>query len=153
MANESIQRETALFWFISNLKPYELGPGPWFGFGNEKSSSAQTGTGPRDSGDPSIGGFGQASFAPSPLQAGPILQEQFGEDLPDDWIRALGVALEGNWMWIEQRISVERVDDAPPSRSNLQAGLNDLEDFVRKCTPIHGGIGHNSLDQEVLYYC
>jgi hypothetical protein len=144
IANEGVQRETALVWFTANLKPFELGPGPWFGFAEAVLPTAI----PAPIGGPRIAGFDEGFWAPSPLRAGDVLKEQFEGDLPDALIQALGAALGDNWMWMEPETPAQPDDDVQSSKSALQADLDAVEDIIRSFIPAHGGIGHNAPDEE-----
>lgn len=129
-AAEGVQRETALIWFLANLEPFKLGPGPWFAF------------------DVPGAGFGQGYWAPSPLVAGSVLREQFEGVLPDDLIQAIGAALGNDWMWIEPQASTQPVGGGASSKAQLQADLDGIESIIRSLVPEHGGIGHNAPDGE-----
>jgi hypothetical protein len=93
-ADVNVQRETALFWFWSNFKPYDLSKGgPYFGFAPRPGSPP----------DPQIAGFGQGVFAPGRVDAFHALNEEFGRILPEILLRRMGESLGSNWMWaIEQ---------------------------------------------------
>ena len=139
--SESIQRETALVWFTSNLESFQLGSGPWFGFAETGLPLSAPGGGPI--GSVPIGGFGQGPFAPSPLPAHAVLRQQFEGDLPEALIQALGTALGDDWMWIEPGATAQPSEDDAPSKADLQADLDAVEEIIRSLVPQHGEIGHN----------
>jgi hypothetical protein len=144
MANESIQRETVLVWFMANLKPSKPAPDPSLQFAEADRSRPTRGPirGSR------FARFGQGTRALSPLPARAVLQEQFEGDIHDALIQALGVELGDNWMWIEPDELAPSTTDASFPKASLQADLDVVEGIIRSLLPEHGVIGHNAPDGE-----
>ena len=164
LAPEDVQRETALLWFLSNYKPYELGPGPYFGFAQAKVqrggvnsapiSTQPTGGTPFSDGSrfsdgsgfarppsqgPEIVGFGQGSFAPSRFSASEVIEGEFGETVRDNVRRELVSSLGGDWMrsWDEKsQLNEVGVPRVPDSdlSSAILTRLEQLEEAVGTLT-------------------
>jgi hypothetical protein len=93
-AAREVQKETALFWFFLNYRPYDLSGQPFFTFGVPGR------------------GFGQAPFAPAPISAAEIIDPQFTDVLPDDLREELKRDLDGQWMIAPSGMSDAQVLDA-----------------------------------------
>lgn len=127
-AEREVQRETALFWFLLNLKPFDLRGGRWFMF------------------DAPGRGFGQAPFAPSPLKAIDVLSGQFGDLLSMDLLQEVSEELAGEWMWEETVRALVPRDaalDQAEARREILAHLDMLTAAIEKLAPDYGGTGHN----------
>ena len=133
-ASEQVQRETALFWFWSNLKPYDLSDGYYFSF------------------DTPGQGFDQAPFAPSPISASDAIDSEFMGILSESLRHNLGETLSGGWMWIEGDIAPTSISDLHTStdlQNTILTGLDDLAAAVRQLAPGHGRMGHNGPPDEL----
>jgi hypothetical protein len=150
-ADRGVQRETALWWFVLNLEPYDLSKGgPYFGFSGA-IGGAPLGTHPIGGG-PNIAGFGQGTFAPSPLASLVILREEFAGVLPHDVIEEVGRILAGDWMW---KSPVVQPPARPPmTASEALVALVPILDALAvelkgvEIPEVHGGIGHNRPPNE-----
>ena len=126
-SNSAIQRDTALFWFASNLKPYS---GPWFSF------DGAAGT-----------GFDQAKFAPAPLDAHDVLHSEFDGVLREELVGALGAFLGADWMWKEPfAFTGDHVASGTANAAILLMQLDEVTDHLRHLGPRRGGIGDNHPD-------
>lgn len=139
MADAEIQRETALFWFLSNLKIYDVSAGgPYFGFASPNLF------GPLNTQMLNTAGFGQAPFAPAPIDAYQALNDEFGAVLPDALIQAIAETLSGHWMWI---LGASFGTVEPESKEEIQTALlealEDLARQIRQLAPGYGQMGHN----------
>ena len=129
-----VQQETALFWFWSNLKPYDLTGGHYFAF------------------DTPGQGWGQAPFAPSRVSALSAIDSEFGGILNESLRRNLGDSLGGSWMWIEDdpvSAPASELQTSADLRSAILTGLDDLAAAIRQLAPAHGRIGHNGPPDEL----
>jgi hypothetical protein len=159
-ASPDVQRETALIWFYSNFKRYELGPGPHFGFAQAQPTPAATTStfsdGSRFSDgssftqpapEPTVAGFDQAPFAPVPVEALAALDAEFADVLEDGVRRTVADALPGEWMRSWSGPAIHEVGEGAPSLSELGAAiltrLDLLQQAISELRPIRGGIGHN----------
>lgn len=138
-----IQKETALFWFLSNFKPYDLSTGgPWFGFSNADGSAP-----------PNIAGFEVGRYAPSPIAAYNVLEEEFEGVVDSLLLLKLGETLGDNWMLKEH--AGPEVALSGDDKETLIKRLDLIEERMSQLVPIHGGIGHNGapddlpLDREI----
>ncbi|SIQ31988.1 hypothetical protein [Acidiphilium rubrum] len=129
-AGGAIQRETAIWWFILNLEPYD-------------HSRAAARFGESRFGDP----FNRAA-----VQAERILHQEFGSVLPDAMIEELGVILAGDWMWKSPPMQLplappstaaEAITAIVPVLESLAAAVHDLAPPAA-----HGRIGHNGPPDE-----
>ncbi len=154
-AEAAIQRETALYWFHLNLEPYDLSKGgPYFGFSGA-IGGAPIGALPIGGG-PNIAGFDRGSFAPSPVEARVILQEEFAGVLRDEVTEELGNALAGKWMW--KNLPVQPSSIVPATAAEALTALVPVLDAlagalqgVELPASEHGGIGHNRPPGEVAF--
>ena len=133
-ADSRIQRETVLFWFLLNLKPFDLSSGRWFAF------------------DTPGRGFGQAAFAPSPLKAIDVVNDQFGDVLDASFLQEVVSALPGNWMWDEVTHSTEpgAIRHSADARQETLLHLDLLKAAIDRLATNHGGMGHNLAPADEL---
>jgi hypothetical protein len=123
-----LQRETAILWFAANLKPYDLTGGVYFTFGVAGR------------------GFGQAPFAPSPLTATEVLDQEFDGVVGHPIRRAVAQTFPGQWMWDELDASLEILPQPRPdfdSRRALLAHLDTLTGALRTWPHDQVVFGHN----------
>jgi hypothetical protein len=124
LADADTQREVAAFWFLANLKPYDLSGGPWFGFGPESA------------------GYDHGYLAPKPVHSPEVLNKEFGDTLQSELRQEIARRFDGQWMWLPplaippDPMSLEQTQVAILSR------LEGLEAAIRGLSP-PVGIGHN----------
>ncbi|MGN6150347.1 MAG: hypothetical protein ACTHPD_17575 [Rhizomicrobium sp.] len=100
-ASDDDQLATATYWFRSNFRPYELPRGKYFSFG------------------PGGPGFGAGAFAPSPIYAAQVIDEEFGDTIRDTVRKELTEKFFGRWMWVDSTDDVLEPDELAMMREFL----------------------------------
>lgn len=130
--DRATQNETALFWFLANLKPYDLAVGvPLFGYASKDASGAM------------VGGFPQGSYVPPPLASLDVLRGEFGALLGDEVLVPLAETLGDNWMWIGAKPPTEINATPEKLRQDVLKALDELAAQLKQLGPEHGAKGHN----------
>ena len=127
-ASTAVQQETALVWFLANLKPYDLsGNGPYGALN-----------------------YAPGPYAPSPARAFHALDGEFKGVLPEQLILSIGSTLGNNWMWIDEP-PFERPQ--PENKGQFEVALlkalAQLSANIERLYTPHGGIGHNHPPNDV----
>jgi len=128
-ADGATQRETAMWWFLLNLEPYDR-------------SKAAARYGEARYGDP---------YRRPAVQASSILRQEFAGVMPDEIFEELGRVLAGAWMWksppvqplLAPSTATEAFTTVVPVLESLSIAVQDL---ARPSA--HGGIGHNRPPDE-----
>ncbi len=136
LADATKQRATLAFWFLCNLKPYDLTGGHYFSFGVPGR------------------GFGEAPWAPTPVVAAAPIDAEFSEIVDDEQRSAVAKMFPGEWMWIEPpsqpgATSPQELRSAGDLQAELLTRLDQLADDLRRLVPDHGGMGHNLPPDEL----
>ena len=138
-AETDIQLETAVFWFLANLRPYDLTiGGPWFGWGEQEGVIDGV----------EVAGFGVGKWAPTPVKALEVIKAEFGDVLPPKLIQRLGNELGPNWMWIVDNDVFSQTEDVGDITSIISIRIESLTSLFLSLQKQQAGIGHNSENNE-----
>ena len=133
-ASPAIQKETVLFWFWANLKPYALTGGPYFGYNGSGG-----------------GGYGQGVYALAPARAIDAIKSEFDGILSTSLCGEIGDMLGAPWMWIDDPLGApsSEVESATEVQAAILTRLDDLAGALRRLEPEYGGLGHNGPPEEL----
>jgi hypothetical protein len=147
-ANEGIQRETMIVWFLANFVP---ATGPYFGFAEAGRGSSVLNTSPLNTftfnSGPKIAGFSQAPFF-NGGRAPELIESAFARIVSAERIAEVANLFDGIWERNAAKppVATESVADV---RAAVVAVLDALKANVEKLSPAHGGIGHNRPDEDL----